>query len=494
MKRYRIVVILCILSLSAAFTQSHADGKVTFANYFANQTLRIDYYHMGDNNLEYISLDRLFLQGMWSGNPDSLIDEFNNGQYYAKVYELASNNLIFSRGFNSYFGEYKTTDTAAGGIKRTYHETVLIPCPKTKVRFVIESRNRQNLLKPIFSVEIDPQSIEINRESLIEGVKVFELLKNGHPHRQVDMAFIAEGYDKTEEEKFVQDLKTAAQIFFNQEPYKTNKEKFNIYGVFKPSQDSGCDEPRRGIYKRTVLHASFNSLGLSRYLLTEGNRELRDIAAHVPYDALVIMVNSDRYGGGGIYNSFCVFTAHSDQKAYLLVHEFGHSFANLADEYYSSSVSYDEFYRPGLEPTEANITALLNPAELKWKHLASTGIEIPTKWEKDTYEKMAAAFQGTRQKLNQEIERLVLEGAARAEISRLKEKLEHFVRENSGQIDAFLASSPMSGKVGAFEGAGYSAKGIFRPMLNCIMFTIGTKPFCKVCQAAVSRVIDYFTK
>lgn len=490
MKKSRIIIMMILVFSALVF----AESSVKFTDFFINETMRIDYFHVGDKNEEYVTIDRIYRQGTWAGNPNSLVDEFNNGRYYIKVFDPVTNKLIYSRGFDSYFGEYKTTDDAASGVKRTYHETALIPYPKKKIKFTLENRNRQNLLKPIFARIIDPAAIEINKESLTAGVKVFELLKNGDPHRKVDLAFIAEGYTKTEAEKLKKHLDIAVKNFFSQEPYKSCKEKFNVYGVFKPSQESGCDEPRSGIYKNTALHSSFNSLGSSRYLLTEGNKALRDIAAHVPYDALIIMVNNKRYGGGGIYNTYCVFTAESIERYYLLIHEFGHSFTGLADEYYSSSVAYNEFYPQDIEPIEANITALLDPANLKWKHFASKDVTIPTKWEKEAFEKFTMAYQEKRQEINRKIAALKRKKAPQPEIEKAEKELEILKKKNAQRTDEFFRASPLYGKVGAFEGAGYSAKGLYRPMLDCIMFSTGAKPYCKVCEAAVKRMINHYAE
>jgi len=469
-------------------------ANVQFAKFFSNGTMRIDYYHMGDSSVEYITIDQIYLQGQWAGNPSALLDPFNTGQYFIRVYDTQSGSLIYSKGFNSYFGEYRTTGIAAKGIKRTYHESALIPEPLAGIKFTIWKRDRKNILQEIFSRKIDPKSVDIIEEGPAGDAEVIKLLVNGKPHNHVDLAILAEGYTRDQRDKFISDLKEAGEILFSQEPFKANKKRFNVYGVFKPSMESGCDEPRRGSFKATAMDFTFNSLGSTRYLLTESNRKLRDIAAHAPYDAVLIMVNSKRYGGGGIYNFYCVFTSSNREKAYLILHEFGHSFTNLADEYYSSGVAYSDFYPAGIEPTEANITALLKPAELKWKNLVQKGLGIPTDWEKSGYETIAKKFQQTRADYFRKIEKLQLAGAPEREIDKVKAELDGYVRGNSKKTDAFLAKSPMNGKVGAFEGAGYSAKGLFRPMLNCIMFTIGAKPYCKVCEAAVAKTIGYYSR
>lgn len=450
MKRYR--ALLCLFFSLFLTGCLWADAALNFDDYFENQTMRVDYYHMANKTDDFITIDRIYRQGPWAGNPNSLIDPFDNGKYYAKVYDTVSGKLIFSKGFNSYCSEYKTTDAAAKGIKRTYHESALIPFPKQEIKFTLEQRDKRNRLCPMFEQIIDPKSIEINRESLAAGVTVIEILKNGNPHNKVDIAFAAEGYTEAEKEKFIQDLKKIADLFFTREPYKSRKKSFNIYGVFKPSKESGPDEPTHGIFKNTAVGASFNAMGVYRYMLTEENRALRDIAAHVPYDAILIMVNSKRYGGGGIYNNYCVFTLNDEWHSYLMFHEFGHSFVGLADEYYASTVAYNEFYPTGVEPTEPNITALLDPQKLKWKKFVTKGIAIPTPWEKEKYDKM-----------------------------------------DKKQQKIHLAGPGYKDKVGAFEGAGYSSKGLYRPMIDCLMFSKGERPYCKVCEEAIIQMINYYT-
>jgi len=215
-------------------------------------------------------------------------------------------------------------------------------------------------------------------------------------------------------------------VFFSQEPYKSLKNKFNIYGVFKPSAESGCDEPGYGQFKQTALGCSFDSLGSDRYLLTDDNRRLRDLASNVPYDALMIMVNHNRYGGGGIYNLYCTFTTDNQWYEYLMLHEFGHSFTGLADEYYTSQVAYNEFYPRGIEPVEPNITALLNPKDVKWKKLLTPGTAVPTPWEKEEFDRFDLAYQKVRQELNERIARMKREGAPKDEVTKLEAESENY--------------------------------------------------------------------
>ncbi|GAH38706.1 unnamed protein product, partial [marine sediment metagenome] len=215
---------------------------------------------------------------------------------------------------------------------------------------------------------------------------------------------------------------------------------------------------------------------------------------HVPYDTLFIMINHKRYGGGGIYNLYCTFTVDNQWYEYLFLHEFGHSFAGLADGYYTSSVAYNEFYPRGVEPTEPNITALLDPKNIKWKDLLTPHIEIPTPWEKEGFDKMDLAYQKIRREINEKIARMKREKAPQAEVEKVEQESDRLSRDHAKKVDDYFSKSRFRDKVGVFEGAGYSAKGLYRPMLDCLMFTKGKKPFCKVCEQAVIRVIKHYSE
>ncbi len=330
MKKSIFILIGITLMIASTITGKSMEK---FNNYFLDETMRIDYFHIGDATTEIVTLDQVYRYGTWAGSRVNLIDSFNNGRYYAHIYDAESNELIYSKGYDSFFGEYQTSTPAIKGIKRTYHETIVIPFPKNKIKLTFLRRDKDNILNEFHSTEINPEDVRIIKLSLIDKtVKITKSLYNGDPHQKVDVVILGEGYTINEENKFGDDLKRFTAIFFNQEPYKSNKDKFNVYGVFKPSLDSGISEPRAGIYKNTTLSTTFNSMGSERYILTEDNKSMRDLAAYVPYDAIYIMINHSRYGGGGIYNLFCTFTVENQWFKYLFLHEFGHSFAGLADE------------------------------------------------------------------------------------------------------------------------------------------------------------------
>jgi hypothetical protein len=484
-----------ILFIVICNSSSSAQVFDNFDKFFIDKTMRIDYFHIGDAQTEIITIDQIYNYGIWAGSRAHLIDEFNVGRYCVKIYDKNSEELIYSKGFDSYFGEYKTSTAALDGIKKTFHESAIIPYPKEKIIFALERRNKENKLNEFFRQEIDPDDVNIRRDDLNDlRVMVFETDKNGDPHKRVDVAVIAEGYTRLDKDEFLADLGYFQDVFFSQEPYKSNENKFNIYGVFKPSAESGVDEPRAGIFKNTALNCTFNSLGSERYLLTEDNKSLRDIAANVPYDAIYIMVNHKRYGGGGIYNFFCTFTSENQWKDYLFLHEFGHSFTGLADEYYTSSTAYNDFYPQSVEPVEANITALVDPQNLKWKEFLKDNSEIPTPWEKADYDSMDYKWQKERTELNDKIAELKKNHASEQEIIDAEKEYDLKDKLHADKVDSYLQKSNYFGIVGAFEGAGYVAEGLYRPMLDCIMFSKGDKPFCKVCESAIVKVINSYTE
>lgn len=473
----------------------NAQDLTQFNTFFNDKTMRIDYHHTGDAKTEIVSLDQIYVYGLWAGSRIHLIDNFNNGAYYVKIYDSASGKEIYSKGFDSYFKEYQTSEDAANGIIKAYHESGIIPEPKAPIRFTLNKRDRENKLNEIYSLDIDPANIDIIHENITdETVKIYQSFYSGDPHAKVDIVILGEGYTLVQEDKFKSDLEKFTSIIFNQEPYKSQKEKFNIYGVFKPSTESGSDDPPAGEYRKTALNSTFNSLGSERYLLTEDNKAMRDMAAHVPYDAIYIMVNHKKYGGGGIYNFYCTFTTDNQFHEYLFLHEFGHSFSGLADEYYTSDVAYNEFYPQGIEPVEPNITALLDKENVKWNKLLTPGIEVPTPWEKEDFDKQDYAWQKIRREMNKHTSSLKKSNAPAEEIKKAEDDYNTRDKEQSEIVDKYLQSSKYWGKVGVFEGAGYAAKGLYRSQLDCIMFSKGKKPFCSVCEDHINKVINHYTE
>jgi len=467
---------------------------VTFDDCFIDKAMRVDYYHIGDAKEEIITMDHIYQEEIWPGNTNNLIDPFDNGRYAVKVYDAASDQLLYSRGFDCMFGEYKTTTPAINGTKRTFNRSVHIPFPKRPVIFVIEARNKKNQLHPLFTLQIDPSDYHIIKETASSHDFVYETLINGASHAKVDLVFVAEGYTSDAKDKFKADVDRFTGYLLETEPYKSAKDKFNIYGVFQPSPENALDEPRQGVFKNTVLNASFNAFDLDRYVLTEEGISLRKIVSHVPYDTIVIMVNSKRYGGGGIYNDYCIATVDNAVSKRLFLHEFGHSFAGLADEYYASAVSYNDFYPKGIEPLEPNITALLNPDQVKWKDLLSPGIAIPTDWGKEKRDSLQAELRKNGQAMRKEIELAKQKGLSEEQIKKIEERFKKTFDDIISQLEEVKKQySSLEDKVGVFEGAGYAAKGLYRPMIYCLMGSSPKDEYCLVCQKAIARMIAYYS-
>ncbi|OGU40298.1 MAG: peptidase M64 [Ignavibacteria bacterium GWB2_35_12] len=478
-----------VLTIVTSFSQ------VKFDDYFIDKTLRIDYLHIGNAKTESIVFDKAYEYGMWAGSTKNTIDNFNNGRYYCKVYDVNSGILIFSKGYDTYFGEYRTTTPAINGQTKAYHESVLIPMPNNKIKYTIESRTKEQKLVQIYQTEIDPSDINIIRDNIIDkAVRVYKSHVSGNPHNKVDVVIISEGYDSNEDMKFLEDMKRFTGVFFSQEPYKTYQDKFNIYGIYKPSEESGIDIPLNKIYKKTTVNATFNSLGSDRYLLTDDNKTLRDVAAHAPYDAIYIMVNTSKYGGGGIYNQYATFVNNNVWNEYVFLHEFGHAFAGLGDEYYTSDVSYNDFYPKGIEPTEPNLTALINKDDLKWREFITSGIELPSLWEKAEYEKLDKEWGVERVKLLKNISDLKSSNASESMIKLAEQDYQTAEKKRNDNLDKFFKNSKYAGKVGVYEGGGYSSQGIYRPMVDCIMFSKGKKPYCNVCENAILNMIKFYTE
>lgn len=489
MKSFFLVFALLIPGLT------RGQEPVAFDRYFVDSTMRVDLCHVGDKNDEFYTLDRILREGRWAGTTVNLVDPFDFGRYRARLVDIASNTLIYSRGYDTYFGEYKTTDQAKNGIKRVFQESILCPFPKRPALLVIDRRNRSNIYQPFFEQRIDPSDYHIITESTPGNDVLITVVHGGDPHHAVDLVLVSEGYAQSEQKKFAEDVKRYTDILFAWEPYSQNKSHFNVTGVFSPSPESGVDEPRQGSYKKTLLNATFNSLDSDRYLLTEENKLMRDVAGQVPYDAVLVMVNSKRYGGGGIYNDFTAFTSDGPTNDYVFVHEFGHAFCGLGDEY-MGDVSYEGFFPKGIEPTEPNLTALLDPANLKWKDLVSPGIPIPTEWGEATYDSLIARRSELSVKREKKLSQLRADGAADSTVKEIGKGFNKDIGELSKRITSFLADHPLKGKVGAFEGGGYEHKGIYRPTVNSLMnqFTKTDKSMYPVSERAVEKMIEYYIR
>lgn len=455
------------------------EESVTFSRYFVDKTMRVDYFHGGGLGNELLGLDQVVSDGPWAGSRTRLIDDLNLGKYLFEVVDDETGRLIFSRGFASIYGEWETTAESREA-HRVFHESLRFPWPQRPVRVVLNVRGEQNRFREIWTTSIDPNSRFVNPVDRPPVGDVWELFTNGPSIEKVDLLVLGDGYAENELEKFHDDARRLVEALFEEEPFKSRRDDFNVWGLDLPAAESGVTRPRAGEFRRTPLSTEYNIFDSERYVLTYDNRALRDAASAAPYEFIEILVNEEQYGGGGIFNFQATAAVDTGFAEYVFIHEFGHHFAGLADEYYTSDVAYETTgtYHP--EPWEPNVTALHDPGALKWGDLVEVDTPLPTPWDKDAFETESVAAQRERAGLR-------TTGAAEVEMDQL------FTLQMQTET-ALLQEMPHAGQVGAFEGASYQQTGLYRPEIDCIMFTRNPVGFCRVCQRAISRIIDQYAR
>lgn len=444
----------------------------------APRTMRLDYFHTGNHKAEMFSLDRVVIEPLpWPGNPKRMIDDSNLGKYFFEVRDKESGRVLYSRGFASIFGEWETTEEATTA-NRTFNESLRFPAPDAPVLISLQKRDRKNKFVEIWKTEVDPKNIFVNTSKPASPGPLVTIEKNGDPEFKVDFLIIGDGYTASQRSKCEKDAHRLFAILFATEPFKSRRKDFNVWALCPASAESGISRPSTGVHKRNPVGSSYDAFGSERYVLTYDNHAFRDIASYAPYDFVEILANNNTYGGGGIFNLYSTVAADSLWAPYVFVHEFGHHFAGLADEYYTSDVAYSPATER-VEPWEPNATALLDPNLLKWKEMVEPGTPVPTPWDKEAFEKYSREVQQKRRQLRKD--------------NRPEKEMDALFTAEREHEEKLLASQKYSGKVGAFEGAIYEAKGYYRPQANCIMFT-RTDFFCRVCQHAIERVIDLYSR
>jgi hypothetical protein len=420
-------ILLVILIFIASFR-----SFASFDDWFINKTLRVDYFHTGNSKSEIYSIDQVKSEPFWGGSHVTLIDTLNYGEYYFKVFDVQSKTLLYSHGYCALFDEWQFTEEAKH-TTRTFTETAVMPFPKNDVRIEFYSRNFMGVYEKKFEYTVEVKNYFISTERQMT-FPVFDALISGDPAQKVDIVILPEGYTAAEMDKFKADCDKFTTGLFTVKPYSQNRDKFNIRGVLAPSVESGTDIPGDKVWKNTIMNSSFYTFDSERYLMTYDNKSVRNLAANAPYDQIYILVNTTKYGGGAIYNFYNCSVNSNASSAKIFVHEFGHGFAALADEYDDGSTSFNDMYPLNLEPWEPNITTLVK-FETKWKGKLPANTPIPTQLE-----------------------------------------------NGSGM------------KLGVYQGGGYVAKGVYRPTPDCLMRTFSGNEFCPVCTAAIQKMLDFYTK
>jgi hypothetical protein len=429
------LLLLTFITLARSLPAQQPDSaSPSFADWFEDRALRLEFVVSGHATEHTIALQEIFEEPCWPENPALLVPTRQLCSTRARIYDAATGQLICQRSLDTLFSEYTTTTPATQNIRRAFEFVVRFPLPKAPVRLVLEERSRSYQYEQVFETDIRPDDLHIRRESVLQD-EIHELKIAGPPQNSLDITFLSEGYTAEQAADFKADVQRMADFLMNQPPYNDFKDRISIRGVFRPSPEQGTDEPHQRIYKNTNLGATFNIFDLDRYLLSEQNHNIHCMAAQVPSDTVVVLANSKTYGGGAVCLDYCISTTGHNNSPFVFLHEFAHSFAGLADEY-TGNVAYNQMYPEDQEPMEANITRNLNRETLKWRHLLSPDVELPTP-----------------------------------------------------ELPQPEASQKQL--VGAFEGGGYVRKGIFRSEQDCWMGSLRKdEGFCAVCREAIRQTIS----
>ncbi len=445
----------------------------------APATYRLDYFHTGGPQTEIFAVDRLRREPLpWPGNVDKPADDGQSGVYRYEVRDAAG-NVLQARGYASVFGEWMSTDEARER-HRTFHESVRFPAPAKPgvVTVKIFKRDAQQVFQPVWETQLDTTDMFVD-QAPAPALAPVAVETHGPARDKVDLLLIGDGY--TAEEcagKFRKDAERMRAALFRHEPFARRRNDFNVWGLCPPAAESGISRPSTGVQHATAVAATYDAFGSERYILTFDNRALREVASRAPYEAIVILANGQTYGGGGIFNAFSTVAVDSSWADYLFVHEFGHHFAALADEYYTSPVAYAPAAGNVVEPWEPNVTALLQRDQLKWRHLVARSTPVPTPWPKAEFEAYQRDIQARRKQIRAD--------------RRPEAEMDALFREEQAHATHAFARERYRNAVGAFQGANYDAQAYYRPQLDCIMFTRNEVPFCRVCEAALERIIDSY--
>ena len=427
MKRFVYCGILLLLSVFSAASQT------------PSRTLRIDYIFSGTDRSQEISLDEMSCFDGWAGRTVNLDKVPVRGNGQISMTDIASGKVLYRQSFSTLFQEWQTTEEATR-LRRSFENVFLLPMPSERAVVKVELYDFRGQVSASLKHEVNPSDVLI-RKIIRNAAPHKYILRNGTPQECIDVAILAEGYTAEETEIFYEDAEKAVAAILSHEPFTSMRDRFNFVAVAMPSRHSGVSVPGQGLWKDTALSSHFDTFYMDRYLTTLRLKNLHDSLSGIPYEHIIILANTDTYGGGGIFNSYTLTTAHHKAFEPVVVHEFGHSFAGLADEYYYDD-QFVEYYYPDCEPWEQNITTLYDFAS-KWEDMLPRSVAVPSP---------------------------IPEGPIWDETGNGKDSL-----------------------IGVYEGGGYQSKGVYRPYYDCRMKTNSPKAFCPICQRAIARIIDFYT-
>ena len=438
----RIIIYLAIaLSCQSLSAQN-------FSDWFEDNTLRLDYVFAGDSAQAEIFFEQAFKQKQWAGRRCRLSEMYQRGNGQVRVYEKGTNNVLYCNSFSTLFQEWQATEEATR-VRKCFETSYLVPLPKKPVDVCITLTDFHNRVTAELRHPIDPKDILI-RPIGDNGTPYKYIWRGGDITSCIDLAFVAEGYTAEQMDKFYKDVQRATDAIFSFEPFTSLKNRFNIVAVASPSADSGPCIPRMGQWKRSAMSTHYDTFYSDRYLMTSEIHRLYDLLSGVPFENIFILVNSPTYGGGGIYNQVTVATTDHSTFREIVVHEFGHGYAGLADEYFYDD-QYTTMYPADTEPWEKNLTTLVD-FQSKWADLVPKKTPVPTPPNPKVPNFKTAKTAKELKKIN-----------------------------DATQV------------IGVFEGGGYQSKGVYRPAQECRMKINEVEDFCPVCNRTIRQITDFYT-
>lgn len=424
----------CSTHKTAVVSDTQEKAKIEYGKYFTGNTMRFDFHHAGNSQYEMYYFDRVIREGKWAGSEISLINPFDYGEQMFKIVDTKDGNVIYKNNYCTLFNEWQTTPEATA-TERSFPESVIFPEPKGNFTIEFYARNKKSKKwekKYSQNVAINDFNIKESRNTC----ETHDIHIGGDIAHCLDIVLLPDGFTTEEKEKYLASCQMWCDALFKYAPFTQNKHRINIRAVWAPSRERGISKPGHGKWVENLLGTRFFTFNSERYQMTEEFQKVRDIAANVPYESIFILTNTDKYGGGGIYNYYGLGSAgNTGYTGEVYIHEFGHSLMGLGDEYIEKGNTVSALYPVGKEPWEANLTRFVK-FEGKWEKMIEKGTPIPT-----------TVAEGTNAK---------------------------------------------DWAIGAYEGGGYLEKGIYRGWPECMMKAL--TEFCPICQDAINKYLDYICK
>ena len=444
-------LLMIMISAWCVTTMVHAQK---FEDDFQDSTLRLDYMLAGNAKQQHIYYSNASKQARWAGRKARLTEIPLHGNGQIMLSDHATGRLLYVHTFSTLFQEWQAEEEATR-VDRAFQTSFNVPMPKRLIDVKVTLTDFHAKVKGMLQHTIDPADILIRRvdepQETFRYIWTGQTLPDGTPDVTscIDLAIIAEGYTHEQMEKFYTDCRRVVDALFAHEPFTSMKSCFNVVAVATESPKSGPSIPHFGVWRQTPAGAHYDTFYSNRYLMTSQMHRIYDLLSGIPFEHIIVLVNSSTYGGGGIYNQLTVTTSDHPTFRPVLVHEFGHAYGGLGDEYFYDD-GYETMYPSDTEPWEPNLTTLVD-FDSKWADMVPKGTPIPTPPAK-IVEKKRGKKLTEREQLN-----------------------------------------ALTQRVGVFEGGGYQSKGVYRPAQECRMKINEVENFCPVCSRALVRITDFYT-